>query len=74
MKKIKRGNGSKKKITAQADKLLMTLKEKGWTPVELAQETEYVKDLEPAPTRLDVLMSELETEINRAIAKMKAVF
>lgn len=29
---------------------------------------------EPPPTRLDVLMSEFETELQRVISKLKAVF
>ena len=32
------------------------------------------KNLEPAPTRLDVLMGEFESELNRVISKLKATF
>lgn len=44
---------------------------KGWKPQKFtAMET---VNLEPAPSRLDVLMSELETEFQRIIAKMKGM-
>lgn len=32
------------------------------------------KDYQTPPTRLDVLMSEFETELQRVISKMKAMF
>ncbi len=70
----KKRTKSRNKITAQADKLLMTLKEKGWAPVELAQETEYIKSETPSfLSRLEVATIKYEQAVKEAIEALKGI-
>lgn len=85
VKKRKKKRGKYPTIKEFSEKVLKPivseLKEKQvWQAVDAKDgvhtifEEQPTKNLEPAPTRLDVLMGEFESELNRVINKLKATF